>query len=72
MKDAQNEAQLWNKKYHELLETKQTQTPAILTPQDIEKLSPEEAKVALTQLNDQLTQSVDQSKNLELALQHSK
>ncbi|CAK69622.1 unnamed protein product (macronuclear) [Paramecium tetraurelia] len=65
LKDAQKDAELWNKKYHELLESKQTQVQNILAPEEIEKLSSEEAKNALTQLNKQYSDKAQENREFE-------
>ncbi|CAD8167437.1 unnamed protein product [Paramecium octaurelia] len=70
LKDAQKDAELWNKKYHELLESKQTQVQNILAPEEIEKLSSEEAKNALTQLNKQYSDKAQENRELEMVVQH--
>ncbi|CAD8063341.1 unnamed protein product [Paramecium primaurelia] len=70
LKDAQKDAELWNKKYHELLESKQTQVQNILAPEDIEKLTSEEAKNALTQLNKQYSDKAQENRELEMVVQH--
>ncbi|CAK69620.1 unnamed protein product (macronuclear) [Paramecium tetraurelia] len=64
LKDAQKDAELWNKKANKL------KFRTFLPPEEIEKLSSEEAKNALTQLNKQYSDKAQENKELEMVVQH--